>query len=878
MIRFTILTVAAWYAVGHAGPSGTMMVPDPHGQRPAPNAVRAPTVAEAPTRGGACSIVSINLRASAVVGSDVYTMLVDGTGADLNGDGIIIADAGYYDLFDPIVRDQVFDLDVAWLINDVPVATYANVVNSEFVYPFFYLQWRIGSTAPFQIDVGADPGIYCFGGSAISPDGLMYFIDNDEQGAAGPIAFENEPLETCGVAGPDSIVNQDVFQAVAVERGLVALASPVSGLVFASLEGTQGLSEEARITEVFAADVVLDCRRAIVAGSNNDAVHLFDVSDPADPALVSSLPLGERVSKVAADHGLGLAALEPGDVQILDVRTDAIRTIGLISGHDTADVAVIKDFAFVADRSGTVFAYDVSDPSSPTALASVLLRDEPRVMEIGNSSLLIGTRAGLEIIEYSQNGELELVGSLIRRGGVLSIAVQGNEVAMITDFLEVITVDVSDRCRPIETGRLQSTATMLGIALVGPTLLAATEVDQFQAFGRGCWIPTDTDSNGVPDYLEPIQNRTRFKGYGTIQAAINGAETGDLIEVAPGTYSETVDFLGRRVILRGECGPAETLLDMTGLAGSAVVFQSGETRESVLEGFTIANATTDDDPALLVAASPIIRDCIIRDNAGTFGGGARVIGSPLFERVQFVSNTASSNGAGVDDDFEGGTYINCLFAHNAATGNGGAILAFNSQIAVINCTFFGNAAGFGGAIASWELGSPTNAFIRNSIFADNIPETFGAINAATFDLAFNLGTGGAAPDLPGMPLFGDVGQGNYALAPGSPGIDAADSSALPSDVSRDLARNARLVDDPGRPNLGPGPVAFLDVGAHEFQGASPNVCPADLDGNGTLNFDDIDAFIAAFLGSDLLADLDGNGTLNFDDIDAFVSAFLNGCA
>jgi hypothetical protein len=59
--------------------------------------------------------------------------------------------------------------------------------------------------------------------------------------------------------------------------------------------------------------------------------------------------------------------------------------------------------------------------------------------------------------------------------------------------------------------------------------------------------------------------------------------------------------------------------------------------------------------------------------------------------------------------------------------------------------------------------------------------------------------------------------------------------------------------------------------------AIPPACPADLDGNGSLNIDDVDAFAAAFLGSDLLADIDGNGSLNIDDVDAFVASFLAGC-
>ncbi len=55
-------------------------------------------------------------------------------------------------------------------------------------------------------------------------------------------------------------------------------------------------------------------------------------------------------------------------------------------------------------------------------------------------------------------------------------------------------------------------------------------------------------------------------------------------------------------------------------------------------------------------------------------------------------------------------------------------------------------------------------------------------------------------------------------------------------------------------------------------------CFADCDGSGSLNVDDIDCFVAAFLGSDLAgADCDGNGTLNVDDIDCFVTGFLAGC-
>ncbi len=53
--------------------------------------------------------------------------------------------------------------------------------------------------------------------------------------------------------------------------------------------------------------------------------------------------------------------------------------------------------------------------------------------------------------------------------------------------------------------------------------------------------------------------------------------------------------------------------------------------------------------------------------------------------------------------------------------------------------------------------------------------------------------------------------------------------------------------------------------------------PADLDANGSLNIDDIDAFVAGFVGSDPSVDYDNNGAFNIDDIDAFIAAFLRSC-
>jgi len=56
-----------------------------------------------------------------------------------------------------------------------------------------------------------------------------------------------------------------------------------------------------------------------------------------------------------------------------------------------------------------------------------------------------------------------------------------------------------------------------------------------------------------------------------------------------------------------------------------------------------------------------------------------------------------------------------------------------------------------------------------------------------------------------------------------------------------------------------------------------NVCLADINGDGVLNFFDVSALLVAFEGMDPIADLNGDGVFNFFDISAFLTAFAAGC-
>ena len=93
------------------------------------------------------------------------------------------------------------------------------------------------------------------------------------------------------------------------------------------------------------------------------------------------------------------------------------------------------------------------------------------------------------------------------------------------------------------------------------------------------------------------------------------------------------------------------------------------------------------------------------------------------------------------------------------------------------------------------------------------------------------------------------------------------SSTLPLDAT------TPLTDDQGN-QLGTLIVAGT---ATIVASAQAPACPADLTGDGTLNFFDVSAFLNAFNTMNPIADFDNNGVFNFFDVSAFLNAFNAGC-
>lgn len=138
--------------------------------------------------------------------------------------------------------------------------------------------------------------------------------------------------------------------------------------------------------------------------------------------------------------------------------------------------------------------------------------------------------------------------------------------------------------------------------------------------------------------------------YDTIQEAIDAAEDGGTILVAPGVYKENITFKGKAIVLRSidpgdDLVVESTVIDGGGM-GRVVTFNNGESEQTVLWGFTITNgdAKTGWGGGIIIdnGSSPTLKGNIITENKAYNGGGLWINNqsSPIIQGNTFLANHA----------------------------------------------------------------------------------------------------------------------------------------------------------------------------------------------------------------------------------------------
>jgi parallel beta-helix repeat protein/predicted outer membrane repeat protein len=247
----------------------------------------------------------------------------------------------------------------------------------------------------------------------------------------------------------------------------------------------------------------------------------------------------------------------------------------------------------------------------------------------------------------------------------------------------------------------------------------------------------------------------------TIQKGIDAACDGDTVLVSEGTYAgegnRDIDFLGKAIVVRSDCGPEKTIIDCEGSHSTnhrGFIFQNGEGYNAVLQGFTIKNGYESGifldsmgGGILCYRSSPTIAHCILMNNyACWYGGGISCrIASPLISNCIVVENNAVIGG-GVSCSTASPTIRNCTVVDNTASSTGGGIYLSNSYSTITGCIFW--------------MDSPQEMHMSES----DVIVTYSDVTEGW------TGEGNIDAD----PLFVDPENRDYRLQQDSPCIDAGD--------------------------------------------------------------------------------------------------------
>jgi hypothetical protein len=436
-------------------------------------------------------------------------------------------------------------------------------------------------------------------------------------------------------------------------------------------------------------------------------------------------------------------------------------------------------------------------------------------------------------VAMNADGTLHLTGTLFN--GISEGANYGDDAQMDSNYPLVRFTDTSGHVRYGRSYNWSNT----GVMKTNLTVTTECTVPAGASLGDSIQVV----ANGIAsDGLSFTVTSLNDSGPGSLRQIISYAGNGMTITLATNLSGQAITLTSGELMISNNLA-----IDASALPGGITI--NGDHANPIF--YIVGSPTPTIKLAALIltngysssrAGGAIVNGAVLSLNNCTFAGnstGSGAAGGAIYNSglltltgCTISGNVADSAGA-ILNQSSVCTVQNCTFAGNTASaGIGGAILSdYGATLNLLHCTFTGNtASSHGGDI--YNLSSQVS--LTNTILAASTPDDI--YNAASstntaggsniVQVLVNAGTLigtntilAVNPQLAPLGNYGGPTQTRPPL-PGSPAIDAAAFTTL-------------LTDQRGYPRvIGPAP----DLGAVEFQDASPIVTTAADSGIGSLRY------------------------------------------
>jgi hypothetical protein len=270
---------------------------------------------------------------------------------------------------------------------------------------------------------------------------------------------------------------------------------------------------------------------AYLADESTPKMYVYDVSNPTSPSLVSTFTTGGNVYNMTIG-GRYAYLTGPVGLQIVDIsnpsKLSSVSTLGF--GGDTFGSYLLNNYLYVATAAGNLKTVDVSNPASPSVIATSSQTGVTYVWAKGRYVYTFNNSTLLQIFDVSNpTATPTLVGSTAvgTNGGGFTgfpyaLYVQGRYAYTTSGDGKIYVVDISTPSSPSVVGSFSAGTTPIDLFVQGRYVFSTDYAgNKLYAHDLGGAYIQQLESGGLQTGTIQVDNNAAIQGTLTVGTGLN---------------------------------------------------------------------------------------------------------------------------------------------------------------------------------------------------------------------------------------------------------------------------------------------------------------------------------------------------------------------